>query len=333
MKTASLVVALCFLTNAAQAEQRDVTVGGETIRFDRLLSEDTDGDGRNDRISCYDGESLVLTIYDTDNDDKPDLWLTFDRRWRAKAEMRDTNRDGEPDQVRVFDGDDQPSRQEPIRAVATAEKKIKKQAPEPVLAPAPTAPVKRQPAPALRLAKTRRYSRVWTDMGSGADDDFATFRARPENGFFPIGDTAVASPWKGQRYAPPDFDAWLVAGGELPVKPPIDFKPIWTVAGSPADQPFSSWQAVPPRGYRCLGDVGVAGLRDKPPREAIRCVPEQCVERTQVRDRIWDDNGSNAHDDFSAWSTPTPAVYIGNRSHGRPGRAIYRLKQSCFERR
>ncbi len=335
--------ALLFLLNNAWAEQRTVTVGGETVRYDRFFAEDTSGDGRNDRISCYDGDALVLTIYDTNNDGKPDLWLTFGHNWQAKSEMRDTDRDGEPDDVQPFGRDDKPTPQAPVHLAGRPPPRVTPQPPNrsPISIPTPappraavvppTAAARQKSQPALRLTKTRRFVRVWTDKGSGADEDFATFRALAEGEFFPIGDTAIAGPWTNKRYAPPKSHAWLIASGALAVKPPMDYRLTWTVAGSPAHQPFSSWQPIPPRGYRCLGDVGAANLNNKPPRGAIRCVPQRCVEPAQLRGKIWDDNGSNARDDFSAWSTPTPAVYLGNRSHGRPARKVFRLKRACFE--
>ena len=179
----------------------------------------------------------------------------------------------------------------------------------------------------LRIMSTKSYRLVWKDKGSGARRDFAVWRPQGWNGYYPLGDAANASPWRGKRYPPPDFESLLVRGG----KPPVGYRMVWNTERSHPDQPFSSWAPVAPAGYICLGHVGSTSLDAMPPLDAIRCLPQQCVVETQLGNKIWDDTGSGARLDFSAWLIPTANVYVGNASHKKPGGTFYTVKGECMK--
>ncbi len=319
MKRFTITLACIFCSAAVLAEEQSVTVDGDLIRFDEVITADENHDGVKDRISCYQRGKLVLSIYDVNDDGTPDMWRTYDAE-TMKVEIKDTTGDGNPDTYYDYNKDGYRT------GTRTAERSRMTSQDRPAAAPTTGS----ASGPLLRARKSKRYRTIWTDKGSGAKVDFAVFRAATEAGFYPIGDTALASPWRGARYGAPKSYAVLIGDGTLAVRPPVDYKLTWNSSGSPANRPFSSWQPIPPAGYRCLGDVGSGSKKSKPPRDAVRCIPQQCAERTSVRRKIWDDNGSNAHDDFSAWATGTPGVYIGQRSHGQPRREVYQLRESCL---
>ena len=174
---------------------------------------------------------------------------------------------------------------------------------------------------------TRSYQLVWRDAGSGARRDFGVWRPVGRNGYYPVGDVANASPWQGDRYPPPDFDTVLVKGG----KPPVNYRMVWNSAGSHSDQAFSAWTPVPPSGYRCLGDVGSTSLDIMPPLDAVHCLPEKCVVETEIKQKIWDDRGSGARLDFSAWLIPDVNVFTGNASHKKPRGVFHTIDPGCMK--
>lgn len=177
----------------------------------------------------------------------------------------------------------------------------------------------------IMFARVSEYRRIWTDKGSGASRDFGVWRPVGRDGFYPLGDVANAGPWPGRRYPPPDFDTLLVRGG----KPPVGYRMVWNTERSHPDRPFSSWTPVAPPGYRCIGDVGSASLDASPPLDVIRCLPQQCIVETELKQKIWDDTGSGARLDFSAWFVPGVNVFAGNASHKKPVGVFYTVKSEC----
>ena len=184
---------------------------------------------------------------------------------------------------------------------------------------------------AIEITTTKQYQMVWKDVGSGARKDFATFRPMGNNGYYPLGDVAITEPWQQGRYAAPSFDSILVKNGTVELAKPLSYTMIWNSKGSHSDIPFSSWEPVAPPGYRCLGDVGIAALGDTPSTDAIRCIPEQCVEQIALGERIWRDKGSGAKLDFSAWRVSGLTTYIGYASHKKPQRSAYTISKQCLE--
>jgi len=182
----------------------------------------------------------------------------------------------------------------------------------------------------IQHTTTRKYEMIWKDSGSGARKDFATFRPKGPPGYYPLGDVAVAEPWRGKRYAMPEFNTVMVRSDQIELKKPERYRKIWDSAGSHSDRPFSSWEPVAPTGYRCLGDVGSQSLDTPPATDTIRCLPDYCVQETELGERIWKDKGSGATIDFSAWRVPQLNLYIGTPAHARPRGVIYTINPDCL---
>lgn len=182
-------------------------------------------------------------------------------------------------------------------------------------------------ADAVQFVKTARYDRIWRDKRSGAAKDFAVWRPAAQQDFLPLGDVAVAGRGDdGDRYPPPTEETYLVRNGV----PPVSYRRVWSSEGSGSKKPFSSWMPVPPDGYKCVGDVGSESLTEPPSLDAVRCVPASCVIETELGEEIWEDRGSGAVENFSAWRVPKVNTYVGNASHKRPRGIFYTLSDACL---
>jgi hypothetical protein len=197
---------------------------------------------------------------------------------------------------------------------------------------APTAAVKAAPmvpaeaTQAVQFIKTARYERIWDDKKSGSHVDFAVWRPVAQKDFLPLGDVGIAGRLDDDRYPPPTAETWLVRNGV----PPVSYRKVWSSEGSGSKRPFSSWLPVPPDGYKCVGDVGSVSLTEPPSLDAVRCVPASCVIETELADEIWEDRGSGALENFSAWRVPKVNTYVGNASHKRPRGVFYTLSDACL---
>ena len=100
----------------------------------------------------------------------------------------------------------------------------------------------------------------------------------------------------------------------------------------------SIWRPIPPDGYVALGMVCSNG-REKPSLNTVRCVRADLVIASPVGDVIWNDKGSGAKQNFSAWSIhpPTaaageiyfaPGTFVGAASFSKPAThvAAYSLR-------
>ena len=203
--------------------------------------------------------------------------------------------------------------------------------PRPAAATQPTAPAAAA-APAMaadsvQFIKTARYDRIWRDKRSGAHQDFAVWRPVAQQDFLPLGDVAMSGRGEdGDRYPPPTAETYLVRNGV----PPVSYRKVWSSEGSYAKKPFSTWMPVPPDGYQCVGDVASESLTEPPSLDAVRCVPASCVIETELGEEIWEDRGSGAVQNFSAWRVPKVNTYVGNASHKRPRGIFYTLSDSCL---
>ena len=186
----------------------------------------------------------------------------------------------------------------------------------------------------LLINFTTEFQRVWSTKGSGAE--LASFwRPSPAPdllpGYFPLGDLAASadSNISGQRVM-----AVVCEGDPQSNEPhqqkaisrPDDYEQIWKSSDSGSSGAI--WRPIPPDGYVALGLVCSNG-HDKPSLNAVRCVRTDLVIASNVGDLIWNDKGSGAKVDFSAWSiTPpnaeegeiyfAPGTFIGANSYDKP---------------
>jgi len=155
------------------------------------------------------------------------------------------------------------------------------------------------------------FDRVWSDHGSGADQDVAFYRPKPTDGYYALGHLAAAS-----YDAPTDNDLMMVVKEKTPgsdaLAAPLNYDPVWTDSGSGADDDVAVWWPSCPSGYVALGALATSGA--KPDTEAVRCVRETLTVQAGLQTGpsedgkageptpIWTDRGSGADRDFAAWA-------------------------------
>lgn len=161
-------------------------------------------------------------------------------------------------------------------------------------------------------------------------------------GYFPVGDLVVTGDTNinGLRVAAVVRESGLPSADSSKgnaLSRPEDFERIWTDEGSGSATDTSIWRPIPPAGYVAMGLVCSNDLI-KPTLNAVRCVRADLVITSNVGDLIWNDEGSGATENFSAWSIepPTaaageiylaPGTFFGVRSHLKPATpAVYALR-------
>ncbi|AMQ85777.1 Vps62-related protein [Pseudomonas glycinae] len=188
----------------------------------------------------------------------------------------------------------------------------------------------------LLINFTSEFHRIWDSRGSGsAVGSFWRPAPAPDllPGYFPLGDVAVT----GYENVNGNRIVAVVREGEPQgdgpsrsnaLSPPTDYERVWKDANSGAAADCTVWRPIPPPGYVAMGFVCSNG-RDKPLLNAIRCVREDLVMPATVGDLIWDDKGSGARQNFSAWDIePAQAAageihfaagtFFGVQSHSKP---------------
>lgn len=91
----------------------------------------------------------------------------------------------------------------------------------------------------------------------------------------------------------PEKETVLVSGD---VVDPVDYIKIWNSKGDGEgcldcqEEEATIWRPIAPEGYMCLGDVVVKGNAKPDPRDVslIKCVPEKCVAKVPLGQKVWD---------------------------------------------
>lgn len=167
----------------------------------------------------------------------------------------------------------------------------------------------------LLINFTTEFSPLWDDRGAGSESPVKFWRPIPSsdflNGFYPLGDLAVASydNINKQRIVAVVSELSVV-GMQMALCAPVEYELVWKDSGSNAHSDGAIWRPIPPQGYVALGLVCGIG-HDKPSRDAIRCVRADLVIASYISDLIWNDRGSGALNDFSAWDIAPPGAASG----------------------
>ena len=106
------------------------------------------------------------------------------------------------------------------------------------------------------------------------------------------------------------------------VKKPTSWTWIWDDSGSGADNDVAIYRLNPPNGYKCLGMVAVQGYTHGPDLNRYRCVKQDLVKKVTLKRQIWNDAGSGATNDFTAYAiddtspnTFPMGLFFGQRNH------------------
>jgi hypothetical protein len=156
-----------------------------------------------------------------------------------------------------------------------------------------------------------------TDAGSGAKQDLGMFVPSVSGGYYWVAE------YGQQSHGP--------CGGRTPIfkdvydlgllKPPLGWQAIWTDAGSGKSSNYACWRAIPPQGYRAIGDVlvlGTSGL-PQPSDPGYMCVHESlCADVAELVNPIWYDRGTGAHKNLQLWRSKTPDCVYSDGAVGVP---------------
>ncbi|MGY2440696.1 Vps62-related protein [Pseudomonas sp. SDO52101_S400] len=188
----------------------------------------------------------------------------------------------------------------------------------------------------LLISFTTEFHRLWDNKGSKSKPG-SFWRPTPAPdllpGYFPLGDVVVS----GRDNINEQRAVAVVCEGDSQAEKkalskPVDFKLVWRDTGSRANGDCSVWRPVPPEGYVALGLV-CTNDSNRPSFNAIRCVRADLVIASSANTLIWNDQGSGANQDFSAWSiqppvAPTgeiyfsPGTFVGAASYNKPATPI-----------
>ena len=149
----------------------------------------------------------------------------------------------------------------------------------------------------LNLYEVAELKMIWNDAGSGANADCSIWRAESRDGYYPVGDIAVAThakPALGFLLKTTDKD-------DGAVRVPVSYTKIWNDRGSGADRDVQLWQVNCPAGYVALGDVATSGSYPQP--GDIYCVSAEYASYGSNSNLgyIWRDYGSGAAADVSMY--------------------------------
>lgn len=95
----AIAAALALLPATAFAKISTINAGDYRIEYDQKFDSDTDVDGRNDLVSYYSGDNLVLAAFDHDKNGRTDLWLRYKNGDSVDLELADRDGNGDPDLI------------------------------------------------------------------------------------------------------------------------------------------------------------------------------------------------------------------------------------------
>jgi len=107
-----IVIVLSFFlpfspTYSQVKEPGFITLGKYQIVYDEFFKDDTDEDGIIDKISYFKEGNLVLTVWDNNQDGKPDSWFHYDEEEYLILQTEDLNADGQPDEFLHFNREEE----------------------------------------------------------------------------------------------------------------------------------------------------------------------------------------------------------------------------------
>ena len=158
---------------------------------------------------------------------------------------------------------------------------------------------------------------VWNKSGSGAKERVSFYHPTPPKNYVILGDHVQANhdPAKGKV---------LVARRNDNVKEAKGYTEIWNDRKSGANDDITVWRAQCPSGYSTLGDITVGKYGN--PDIQVWCVKNNLLESIPLGSKVWDDKGSGAKEDFSAWRISATGLFFSHDSHNKPNATGFKIK-------
>jgi hypothetical protein len=182
----------------------------------------------------------------------------------------------------------------------------------------------------IEVLYSDRANLIYNDIGSGADRNGSFWFLSPP----PFSEYRAFTNLAVEDYATPagglitrEIEAGALAN-------PTGYTFISNDTGSGAAQDASWWQPNPPPGYECLGTIVTNGAT--PATGGMYCVRSDLVVEGTVGDLIWNDAGSGANRDFSAWDIECPAGsvdvggFVGASNYTKPTGPVHCLAVSAI---
>lgn len=145
-----------------------------------------------------------------------------------------------------------------------------------------------------------KYNEIWNDKDSGATLDGSFWQPIVPSGYYRLGHHAK----QGHQY--PDLPTLVISakqGGVLAF--PTSYQRKWNDKGSGAASDVSVWRPQCPADYSSLGDLATPSYA-KPAADEVVCVHNSVLVIADVGQALWNDAGSGADQDFSAWGISSP---------------------------
>ncbi|QTA89087.1 CHP02243 [Desulfonema magnum] len=171
--------------------------------------------------------------------------------------------------------------------------------------------------------ETSEYEQTWRDAGSGAKMNGSFYKPKLEDGYVCLGHVATGS------HEEPKFSVLIAKADSSFIAKPSGYEKIWDDGGSGADDDFSCWKPIPPQGYRAIGLATVGSHDKKPSSDAVYCVKESLTTEASVGSLIWNDSGSGADKNFSAWSVGSNGFFAAHASHSKLSGTFYQKIESA----
>ena len=122
--------------------------------------------------------------------------------------------------------------------------------------------------PPIAYRYTESYAHIWDDGGSGAYKDVSIWRPISyQAGFYPLGDTAVATHSKPSVIS---ITVKELKPGSLIA--PTGFQEMWNDRGSGARGNVRILRMTAPFGYSCLGHVAIDSYSQLPDKNKYRYI-------------------------------------------------------------
>lgn len=103
-----LLITVTVIALPFGAYAKEFGVGDYPIIFDQKLEADTSGNGVNDRTSYYQGDLLVWTAYDEDENGEWETWFRYKGGDSVDLELYDRDGNGTPDRIVEVDAQEKP---------------------------------------------------------------------------------------------------------------------------------------------------------------------------------------------------------------------------------
>ena len=146
----------------------------------------------------------------------------------------------------------------------------------------------------LNLYEVSEVKEIWNDGGSGAYSDVSIWRAEKREGYYSVGDVAVAS------HSKPGIGILLrpTTPHDDSVRLPVSYYRAWSDRGSGAHKDVQIWLVNCPGGYVSLGNVATDGRY--PSVGDVYCVKYSYTSKGKWG-YVWRDHGSGANADVSIY--------------------------------